>query len=82
MKHVVVVAIFYVVIVTSVTGTTTMWAPVSSLICLLVITVTGFGQYNIQSENNQDVNNVVVCYCHCLLVVISILFTVGWPNPV
>ena len=29
-----------------------------------------------------DGNDVVVCYCHCVLaVVISVLFTVGWPNP-
>ena len=29
-------------------------------------------------------NNVVVCYCRCLSVVVvtSILFTVDWPNPV
>ncbi len=43
----------------------------------------GFGQYNNQEQNNQDGNNIVVCYCYCLLVVvISILFIVGWPNPV
>ena len=34
------------------------------------------------NTNNQDGNNVVICYCYCLLVVgISIFFTVGWPNP-